>query len=294
MTNKIGIIGVGAIGSVIAKALLVNDQNLLKFYTRTSKTEIKIEYNSKLEIHPIKCESTPYSNDKLDWVIICLKAHQITAASSLLEVLIGENTKVAVIRNGINLVVDLLPFSSPEYILPCIIDCPVQPKENDIYWQIKHPIITTKTSSLANDFSNLFRSTDITINQVEDFNTEIWKKLIESSALGSILCLTGQTCHIFTDPKILDIYKQLVKEGIEVALADGAHIEVDFEEQLILKLKKYPADKGSSMLTDRILGKRIEIEAKNGAIAKMAKKYNIAAPLNDLFCTLLEKINRPD
>ena len=293
MKNKIAIIGLGSIGSVLAKTLIPNQDHSLFFYTRTIKTEIKIEYNSQLKILPVKCETAPYSNEKLDWVIVCLKAHQIQSASSIFVSLIGKNTKVAVIRNGINLIDDFLPYTSPENILPCIIDCPVQPKENNIYWQIKHPIISTKTSDLADVFSNIFHSDELTVNQVEDFKTVIWKKLIESAALGSILCLTGQTCHIFQDSKIVDIYKQLILEGIEVAFADGANIEVDFEAQLIHKLRQYPTDKGSSMLTDRILGKEIEVDAKNGAIVKIAKIYKIAVPINELFYTLLEKLNKP-
>jgi len=291
MQIKIGIIGIGSIGSVIAKALLKSNQNDIKYYTRSPKTAIQIEYNSKRESFPIQCESKISTNNNLDWLIICLKAYHFDDARSLFESLIRENTKVAIIRNGINLSEDIEPFTNKESILPCIIDCPVQPKENGYYWQLKHPAITTRRSDLSDEFSKLFSLEAITLNQVKDFKTATWKKLIESASIGSLLCLTGQTCHIFQDKKILDLYRSLLKEGIEVAIADGAIIDEDFEEKLILKLQQYPNEKGSSMLADMTLGNKIELDAKNGAISKVAQSYNIETPITDLFCTLIRQIN---
>ena len=45
------------------------------------------------------------------------------------------------------------------------------------------------------------------------------------------------------------------------------------------------------MLTDRKLGRPIELGAKNGAIVSVGKKYNIETPLNELVVTLLSKTN---
>jgi ketopantoate reductase len=60
---------------------------------------------------------------------------------------------------------------------------------------------------------------------------------------------------------------------------------------MLEKIKIYPKEKGTSMLTDRTLGKPIELGAKNGAIGKVGKKYNLETPLHDLVCTLLGRTN---
>lgn len=288
--SKIAILGVGAIGSVIAKSLHSNSTNDIQYYNRTPKSEIKIEFESIETIIPIKCESESEISERYDWLIICLKTHQVPKASTLIESLISKNTKVAIIRNGIDLAEDINASIDRGSILPCMIDCPVQPKENGFYWQVQFPVITTERSPLAQTFSDLFRPTQITVNQVNDFKTENWKKLIESSALGSILCLTGQTCHIFNDKQIIKLYEKLIHEGISVAQADGAIIKKDYAKKLIVKVLKHPKSKGSSMLTDRLNGKKIELGAKNGAISRIAKAYKIDTPTNDLFCVLIGKI----
>lgn len=116
--------------------------------------------------------------------------------------------------------------------------------------------------------------------------------MAESAALGAILCLSGATCRIFKDKAIQKLYRDLLKESIKVARADGALIPVDFEQKMLNKIKEYPPNKGSSMLTDRLLGKPIELGAKNGIIAKLGKIYKIPTPINDLVCTLLRHTNQ--
>lgn len=289
MQIKIGIVGLGAIGSVISKSLHSNEYVELFYYTRSPKTEIKIKHGSSIISIPIKCESLITPEKKLDWVIICLKAHQFQSAQQLLKSLIGDETKVVVIRNGINLVEDVTPFTRREMILPCIIDCPVQKEGEEYFHQLNHPLITTVKNDLSTDFKQLFPEEHLTVTWSNDFKTDLWKKLIESASIGAIQCFTGQTCIIFRKEKILNQYRDLVRESITVAKAAGAKIGFDFEEHLVSKVLSYPPYKGSSMLTDKLSGNEIELDAKNGAISKTGIVHGIPTPLNDFICKFLAK-----
>ncbi len=91
--------------------------------------------------------------------------------------------------------------------------------------------------------------------------------------------------------KIRIVYRKLMEEGIQVAKADDANIPNNFVDMMLEKLKTYPKEKGTSMLTDRKLGRPIEVGAKNGAIVNIGKKYNLGTPLNDLVVTILSKTN---
>ena len=132
----------------------------------------------------------------------------------------------------------------------------------------------------------------IEIYQVKDYLTVNWKKIIESSALGGILALSGETAWIFRDDEILNLYKKTIEEGIVVAKKEGARIEDKFLGNLLEKLKAYPETKGSSMLTDRLNCHPIEINAKNGVISKYGRKHKIKTEINDIICVLLKHTNR--
>lgn len=293
-TNKehIGILGIGAIGSVIAAALKDNSENEIYLFNRTPRRNTTIEYQDQpIELNS-ECISVDAEKYDLDYLFICLKEYQYKTADKSFLQLINPNTKICTIRNGINLKESLLPYSKPEMIYECIIDCPVQPKTKGVYKLFSKPLLTFDNNQKPQSIISLFKEDFIEINLSKDFKTESWKKIIESSALGSILCLTGQTCHVFEDQGLVELYKDLVKEAIKVALSDGAKIETEFRESLVKKLLSYDKDKGSSMLSDKLNGRPIEINAKNGAISKVGKANQIETPLNDLMVTLLQGINQ--
>ncbi|TSE10537.1 ketopantoate reductase C-terminal domain-containing protein [Aquimarina algiphila] len=291
-TKTIGILGIGAIGSVIAS--LINPQYLPNtyHYNRSPRETIKIKRNNiKIEFS-IRCDIYIDKKQHLDWLIICLKEYQFENAKEWLSKLIGPSTKIVVIRNGLQLKEPILEFTSENYIIECMIDCPVQPGSDGFYEQLRKPTITISKKEALKEFSDLFNKKELCIKTTSDFKTESWKKVCESSTLGAILCLTGETCWVFKDPKMQELYKSLLIEGINVAKADGANINDSFIDEMFDKLIKYPDTKGSSMLTDRRNGNPIELGAKNGVIKKKGAFYHINTPFTNLICNILSKINR--
>lgn len=288
---KVGILGVGAIGSVMA-AILQHQDLSLRLYNRSSFDVIKIR-KPALEISiPIQIHTSVDVPPALDWLIICLKEQHFTAAQSWFRQLISAHTKVAVIRNGLRLKDPILDFTTTDKILECMIDCPTQPIEKRYYQQFSIPKLSLPSSPLAAEFESLFISDDIIIQTVADFRTSSWKKLCESAAVGAILCLSGETCWIFKDEEIRILYQKILAEAISVAKADGAKIEDDFIKKMLQKLLAYPDHKGSSMLTDRKNGRPIELGAKNGIISRLGAFYQVSTPINDMVCTLLKHTNK--
>ena len=282
--------GIGAIGSVIAFELQKSqDSDDLSFYNRSPKSNIQLLTEGTPHTLPITLEIPPYKG-MVDWLVVCMKEHQYNEALEGLSNLIGSQTKIAVVRNGLRLKEPLLKFTEEANVLECSIDCPVQPEGNGFYKVIRSPVISVPEGDLANQFAELFEKTT-EIKKMKDFKSESWKKLCESSALGSILCLSGKTCSIFEDEKLRNLYSQLLREGILVARADGAQIEEDFETEMMSKLLSYPKTKGSSMLTDRKSGNPIELGAKNKAITAIGKQYEIDTPLNDAIVSILENLD---
>lgn len=88
-----------------------------------------------------------------------------------------------------------------------------------------------------------------------------WKKIVENGSLGELFTVMGDTCKILQNTEPLELYKNIVEEGITVAIADDAKIQQDFKDILINKLLNYPDTEGSSMLTDQINRRPIKWKA---------------------------------
>lgn len=287
--NRIGIFGVGAIGSVLANYLSQNQNNQLHFFNRTEHQSVKLKYKQKeneILLKPLNQFTT-----KLDWLVICVKAHQVAEAKKDIEKLISKQTKLAIFQNGINLSNPYRDLILKSSVLESVIDCPTERMSSTIFNQIRNPIITFPKNPIAEEFMNLFVDDEIQLSQSQDFKKVQWIKLIESSALGSIQSLTNKTCAVFQESNYFEDFKWLIKEGIDVARSEAINLEYDLINQLLKKLKTYPETKGSSMLTDKLNGNQLELEAKIGAIVKVANQNDIVVPHSQRYYKLLLSYN---
>lgn len=274
---NIGIFGVGCIGSVLSKYLVQKLTHHVFFYNRSPKEELLISYKEDELIIPVVLEKD--ESVELDWLIVCVKHYHLAAALSRIEKLVRRQTKLAIFRNGLNQAEDFHGFVSLENILETTIDCPTQKMDNGAYHQLKKPSITLPDNALAEEFKNLFKGSEVELRLSTDFKMEQWKKLIESSSLGSIQALTKEPCSIFRVQRYKAVYARLIIENIRVAQSEGIQIELSYVDTLLEKLKSYPETKGSSMLSDVLSGRQLELDAKIGAILKLGLKNKLDLPL---------------
>lgn len=277
---NIGIFGIGAIGSLITKNIIRNQANKYFFFNRSEKKSITIQFEETEAI--IVIDVSAEIEFPLDWLIVCLKEYHVQGALPKLRQLINTDTKLAIFQNGINTSQPYLQFVDPANVIEAIIDCPIQKVDSDKYLQIQKPKIMLSKNTVANEFVCLFHDSEIEFLITKQFRKSQWIKLIESSAIGSIQSYTGKPCSIFQEEKHLNEFKELVKEGMAVANSEGVLLDPELNELLLTKLKAYPGSKGSSMLTDRLMGNELELNAKIGAIVAIAKKNDIKVPFSQL------------
>ena len=274
--KNIGVIGIGAIGSLITKYLIQNQAHNYFFFNRSPKEIIKIEFQGKEDV--IHISNSYPKQQKLDWLIVCLKEYHFKNAIPILSELIESDTKVAIFQNGINIADRYKQFSDSNNLLETIIDCPVERIGPDAYRQIRNPKIVLPESEIANQFMTLFTDPSIEFLVSNNFKALQWIKLIESSSVGSIQAINKLPCSVFQDPEKLREFIELVDEGILVARSEGIILDKDLDQQLLCKLKAYPETKSSSMLSDKLSGNELELDAKIGVIVKIAMRNGVNVP----------------
>lgn len=68
--------------------------------------------------------------------------------------------------------------------------------------------------------------------------------------------------------------------------AEGAVPEDTLEDEIIAGNRKSPANSINSMHADRLAGRPMEINARNGAIVRIGQRHGIETPMNQLMVTL--------
>jgi 2-dehydropantoate 2-reductase len=135
-------------------------------------------------------------------------------------------------------------------------------------------------------FAALFGSSSATIDLTEDFTTAAWRKLCTNAA-GAVSALTLKPAGVLRDEACAQLALDIVAECIAVGRAEGAHLDDSVGEQVLAMYRAQPADSVNSLLADRLAGRPMEVDARNGVIVRRGEKHGIPTPLNRMTVALL-------
>ena len=122
--------------------------------------------------------------------------------------------------------------------------------------------------------------------KTDDFKTRAWAKLCINAPGAISAILMKPTGVIQVDP-IPELTRGIVRECVAVGRAEGARLDDDIVEAVVEGARKAPADSLNSLVADRIAGRPMEIDARNGAIVRFGRKHGIPTPFNEMAVALL-------
>jgi 2-dehydropantoate 2-reductase len=284
---RIAIVGVGAIGGVIAGLLQSVEQHELILCTRRPLPHLTVK-TPEGDIHVKYTNLTdPAQASPVDWVIVATKTYDAPGAGAWLEVLCGQGAPVAVVQNGVEHRERFAPYVPAEQIVPVIIDCPAERRVPESVHQRGPAEFFIQSDDPGHLFAALLQGSAAQITLTDDFLSAAWRKLCINSA-GSISALVGKPAGIFRDEAIGQQALRIVEECAAVGRAVGATLDEDLPHKVLVQYQKYPVDSVNSLLADRLAGRPMETDARIGAIVRYGRQHNVPTPLNSLLLALLE------
>ena len=85
-----------------------------------------------------------------------------------------------------------------------------------------------------------------------------------------------------------EVARQIVRECIAVGRAEGAQLGDEVAEAVLAAYRASPVDSVNSLHADRLAGRPMEIDARNGVIVRLGRKHGIPTPDNQMAVALLE------
>jgi 2-dehydropantoate 2-reductase len=201
--------------------------------------------------------------------------------------LTGPETRLAVLQNGVEHVKRFTPYFPEPRIVPVIVDMPVEREAPGFFQQRRAGNFTVPATPNGETFARLFEKTGIEVAIVSDFQTALWRKLAINCA-GAVSALVLKPAAISHRPQIAKIMLNLVRECVAVARAEGASLNDSVAEWVVERYQKSPPDSINSMHGDRIAGRQMETDTRNGVIVRLGSKHGIPTPVNQMIVALLE------
>jgi 2-dehydropantoate 2-reductase len=222
----------------------------------------------------------------MDWVLVATKTYDAAGAGEWLRALAAGGPAVAVVQNGVEHRRRFEPWVKAERIVPVVIDCPVERQGDSRVAQRGTARMKVEEGRLGREFAELFRGSGAEVEVTEDLRTAAWRKLC-FNAPGAINALTMKPAGVLWDDALGRVAVEMVAECVAVGRAEGAKLDDSVGQQVLDGYRAQPRDSVNSLLADRLAGRRMETDARNGVIVRLGEKHGIATPLNRMAVALL-------
>jgi 2-dehydropantoate 2-reductase len=134
-------------------------------------------------------------------------------------------------------------------------------------------------------FNNAGLNTIITHNILG----ELWVKAAVNASINPLTAIIGQrNGHLLEVQEYTKLVENICNEVLQVGRAAGIKLP---QCDMINKTKtviRLTSENKSSMLQDIERGRQTEIDAINGAVVNVGKKYGVEAPINDMLTLFIK------
>lgn len=288
MTNRLAIVGIGAIGGSVAADLSDLRRDELLLCTRTPFERLVVEHPRGRSEVRARLAASPGDATPVDWVLLCTKAHQSAAARSWLDALCGPETIVAVLQNGVDHVERIAPLVRPATpVMPVVLQLPAEKIAAGQVVQSRDGLLFVPDDPHGRRFASLFDGARTTVRPTADFSSQAWWKLISNAALGGVCALAQRENAIAREPAVRELVIRLMGEVVLVGRAEGANLPDDAPEKVLDRVLEAAADHWSSISVDRREGRAMEWEVRNAVVGRLGRIHGIATPWNDAVTAML-------
>jgi 2-dehydropantoate 2-reductase len=283
---RVAVVGVGAIGGAAAGLLETTGQHEILLCTRRPLDALTVKTLEGMVRVNARNLNDPALATAVDWVMVATKTYDSEGAAEWLRGLAANGAPVAIIQNGVEHRERFAPWVTQERIVPVVIDCPVERHKDGEVIQRGVARMKVEESRLGREFTKLFNGSRAEIEVTADWKSAAWRKLCVNAA-GALNGITSKPAGIFSNEAIARVAMGMVEECAAVGRAEGARLEGNVAEQVVGGYRGQPRDSVNSMLADRLAGRRMEIDARNGVIVRLGEKHGIATPLNRMAVAVL-------
>ena len=290
---RIAVFGAGGIGGYLGGRLAEAGEEVV-LIARGEHLQAIREHGLKVDsikgdfvARPALATDNPAEVGPVDAVILAVKAWQVNDAAEAMRPMIGPDTFVVPMQNGVEAPAQLASVLGEKAVvvgLGGILSYIVGPGH------IRHagvdPFVTfgesdDSTSERTQRLLRAFQNAGVQANIPANIYAALWGKLAFMATVSGIGAITrvsgGQWKSV---PESWAMAQEVVREVLAVAAGQGIGMPGDAFISTISRLEGGPPDGTSSMQRDLMEGRPSELEVQNGAVVRLGLEAGIATPVN--------------
>jgi len=292
---RIAVVGAGAVGGYFGARLARSGQDVAVVARgahleaiRRAGIQVKSAALGDFEAR-VTASADPADIGPVDLVILAVKTYDNPTALPLLAPLVGPETAVLTLQNGVD---------SADEVAAVVGQARVLGGTTYVATAVTAPGVITQTgthrsiifgeafgdraevSPRVAAIADVMRPADIQVTPVPDARVPIWDKFVY---LAPFAGFTGGARlpigPLWQRPHVREMFYAAAREVAAIAAAEGVTISADRFVTLAAYMNGIPPTTRSSLLIDLEAGKRIEVEALHGAALRRAAAHGLATPV---------------
>jgi len=246
-------------------------------------------------ILPVCATDDPSQIGEVDLVIVCVKGWQVSEVCQEMEPLVGDNTLLLPLLNGVDAVDILATHFGREKMLNglCGIFAKIAGPGHIAHvgadpWLHFGELSNVKTDRASKVLQILQLASGFKVRLVDDVASAVWKKFIfiaSTSGVGSVSRATfGEVINCAETAALL---KGVIAEIVQVATAHKVNLPDNIEDFIWQKVVDSHPKSDTSMQRDVLSGRPSELYSQTGAVIRLGNSAGLATPLNAMIYAAL-------
>lgn len=290
---RIAIFGTGGIGGYFGGRLAQAGADVV-FIARGAQLQALQTHGLRVDsikgdvvIQPVQATADPAQVGAVDVVVLGVKAWQVPAAAAALRPLIGVDTAVLPLQNGVEAPAQLAAVLGADHVLGGLcriiteIVAPGHIRHSGAEPYIALGELDNRPSERTTRLRTLLEHAGIQAEIPPDIQLAMWEKFLLIAAMSGIGAITRAPVGVTRQvPETRTMFAQAMREIIAVAQAHGIGLTEAAMQTAFAFIDTLPPGATASMQRDIAEGRPSELAAQNGAVVRLGQAAGVATPLH--------------
>ncbi len=238
-------------------------------------------------VQQVTASGDPVAIGPVDVVLFCVKLYDVAGAKPLLAPLLGPQTIVLTLQNGVEVVDMLAPEIDRARILPGASYVSANIVEPGLIRHVGTPghidfgELDGQLSPRAQALIGAFASAGVEARFKPDITASLWAKFVLVAAFSGVMGLTRAPIGIVrAEPACFRLLGDALQEAEAVARAMGINIPGGHSDSLVRMAQGMPPHLKPSLLEDLEHGRRLEVDWLSGGVVRLGEKAGVPTPVH--------------
>jgi 2-dehydropantoate 2-reductase len=301
---KVAVLGAGGVGGYYGGLLARSGQDVT-FIARGEHLAAIREHGLRVEsihgdfeVRPARATDDPAQVGSVDLVLVAVKSYDLVAAAEAAWPLVGPETVVLPLLNGLDAAERLAAVLGDEHVLAGLTHISSSVAAPGVIRQIspvrritfgERAATLARITPRAERLRAALAASDAQVVLTPAIDVALWEKFVFIASISGVCCIARQPIGpVLSTPEARQLCANALEEVATVGRARLVDLPPDVVQATLRLTEGFAPLTKPSMLVDLEAGRRLELEAMNGTVVRYGRETGVLTPVHNVIYAALK------